>query len=71
MRRVRIQMYVPRRARVVFPGLPHHVTQRGNNRQQLFFAPEDYRYSLELLADQARPYLFGETFPLIDNHHAR
>ena len=49
-------MYVPRRARVVFPGLPHHATQRGNNRQQLFFAPEDYRYYLELLADHARRF---------------
>ena len=29
-------------ARVVVPGLPHHVTQRGNRRQQTFFVEEDY-----------------------------
>jgi putative transposase len=45
---------VPRRARVVFPGLPHHVTQRGNNRQQLFFAAADYQHYLELLDRYAR-----------------
>lgn len=30
-------------ARVVVPGLPHHVTQRGNRREPVFFAAEDYR----------------------------
>lgn len=38
-----------RLARIVIPGLPHHVTQRGNRRQQTFFADEDYRYYLALL----------------------
>ncbi|MFZ5626936.1 MAG: transposase, partial [Bacillota bacterium] len=27
-------------ARVVAPGVPHHVTQRGNRRQQTFFCEE-------------------------------
>jgi putative transposase len=40
-----------RRARLVIPGLPHHVTQRGNRRQQTFFNDEDYAASLELMAD--------------------
>lgn len=31
-----------RLARAVFPGLPHHVTQRGNGRQQTFFDDGDY-----------------------------
>ena len=31
-----------RLARVVAPGLPHHVTQRGNRRQTVFFSDEDY-----------------------------
>jgi putative transposase len=30
-------------ARVVAPGIPHHVTQRGNRRQETFFSVEDYR----------------------------
>jgi hypothetical protein len=30
-------------ARVMVPGHPHHVTQRGNRRQQTFFGPQDYQ----------------------------
>lgn len=30
-----------RLARVVVPGLPHHVTQRGNGRAQVFFSDAD------------------------------
>ena len=37
-------------ARVVAPGYPHHVTQRGNRRQQVFFGDDDYRAYLELMA---------------------
>ncbi len=40
-----------RLARIVVPGLPHHITQRGNRRQQTFFAEEDYQYYLELLEE--------------------
>ena len=29
-------------ARIVVPGLPHHVTQRGNRREQVFFFDDDY-----------------------------
>ncbi len=36
-------------ARVVVPGYPHHVTQRGCRRQQTFFTADDYRYYFELL----------------------
>jgi putative transposase len=38
-------------ARAVAPGLPHHVTQRGNRRQQTFFNEEDYQSYLELMAE--------------------
>jgi len=30
-----------RLARLVIPGLPHHITQRGNRRQQAFFNDGD------------------------------
>ena len=40
-----------RLARLVVPGLPHHVTQRGNRRQQTFFCEEDYAAYLELMAE--------------------
>jgi putative transposase len=38
-------------ARVVVPGYPHHVTQRGNRRQQTFFCEEDYRAYLDLMSE--------------------
>jgi len=40
---------MPRTARLVVPGIPHHVTQRGNRRQQTFFAEADYALYLKLL----------------------
>jgi len=43
-----------RLARVVVPGMPHHVTQRGNRRQETFFIEDDYRAYLELMAQQCR-----------------
>ena len=39
-----------RLARVIAPGMPHHVTQRGNRRQQTFFGEEDYQHYLELIS---------------------
>ena len=43
-----------RMARVVVPGIPHHVTQRGNRRQATFFGAADYRAYLDLLREHAR-----------------
>ena len=39
-----------RLARVVVPGMPHHITQRGNRRQTTFFCEEDYTAYLELMS---------------------
>jgi len=39
-----------RLARVVIPGHPHHVTQRGNGRAQTFFSDGDYALYRDLLA---------------------
>jgi len=38
-------------ARVVSPGIPHHITQRGNRRQPTFFLPEDYEAYLALMSE--------------------
>jgi REP-associated tyrosine transposase len=38
-------------ARVIATGLPHHVTQRGNRRQQTFFCDEDYQEYIALMAE--------------------
>lgn len=40
---------MPRTARIVGLGYPHHVTQRGNNREQCFFDAEDFKKYLSLL----------------------
>ena len=39
-----------RMARAVFPGIPHHITQRGNRRQTVFFNSGDYQYYIDLLS---------------------
>ena len=47
---------MPRLARVVVPGLPHHVTQRGNRRQRTFFRDGDDREYLAILARWGKPF---------------
>lgn len=42
-----------RLARAVFPGIAHHVTQRGNGRAQTFFSDDDYQLYRDLLAEHA------------------
>src|SRR4030042_5007584 len=38
-------------ARVVVPGFPHPITQRGNRRQPTFFSPDDYEAYLDLMGE--------------------
>ena len=47
---------MPRAARVVIPGCAHHVTQRGNNRQEVFFVEDDRRVYLEFLRDASAKF---------------
>jgi putative transposase len=44
---------MPRVARIVVPGLAHHVVQRGNNRQDVFFVDDDRVRYLEFLKQYA------------------
>ncbi len=39
---------MPRMARVVIPNIPHHVIQRGNRRQAVFFSESDYEFYKKL-----------------------
>jgi len=51
------------------PGVPHHVTQRGNNRQEVFFVDDDRRFYLDLLAGQAQRFgLDVLGYCLMSNH---
>jgi putative transposase len=43
-------------ARVVVPGIPHHITQRGNRRMQTFFNDDDYQDYLGLMAVWCREF---------------
>ncbi len=43
-----------RLARIVAPGLPHHVTARGHRREPIFFEDGDQEVYLDLLAEQLR-----------------
>ena len=38
-------------ARVVAPEYPHHITQRGNRRQETFFCDDDYRLYIQLMSE--------------------
>ena len=40
---------MPRIARIIVPGVAHHITQRGNRRQITFFEEGDYKTYLKLL----------------------
>jgi len=60
---------MPRTARVAIPGLPHHVTQRGNNRQDVFFTDADRDVYLELLGGQCETFgLTLDGYCLMANH---
>ena len=45
-----------RLARIVVPGRAHHVTQRGNRREPIFFEEGDQAIYLDLLAEQTARY---------------
>jgi putative transposase len=60
---------MPRLPRLVTPDVPHHITQRGNRKQQIFFSAADRRAYLQLLAD--RSHATGTrclAWCLMDNH---
>ncbi len=60
---------MPRIARVVAPGYPHHIIQRGNRRQQVFFSDKDKYVYLKLFRQLSRRYrLECWAYCLMDNH---
>ena len=62
---------MPRPPRLVLPGIPHHITQRGNYRQTTYFRAEDYRLYLQLLKahlDSLTRPIASPPKPLIKSH---
>jgi putative transposase len=45
-----------RKPRIVCPGLPHHVIQRGNNRSAIFFDDSDYHAYMNWLGEALQQY---------------
>ena len=43
--------FMPRSARIVIPNCPHHIIQRGHNRQTVFVEDEDFEYYLSNLRE--------------------
>lgn len=55
--------------RLTLPGYPHHVIQRGNNRQPIFADAQDYEAMLAMLADSARMHGVAiHAYVLMGNH---
>ena len=42
---------MPRRARISLSGVPHHIIQRGNNRDACFYSDQDYQFYLDWLKE--------------------
>ena len=60
---------MPRIARIIAPGYPHHVTQRGNNRSLVFFDDEDRQTYLDVLSNYAQKHFLQIwAYCLMDNH---
>ena len=51
------------------PGVPHHIVQRGNNRQDVFFVDDDRQVYLAFLTDYAERFgLEAWGYCLMTNH---
>jgi putative transposase len=55
--------------RLTVPGYPHHLIQRGNNRQAIFASPGDYQTLLAMLDENARKFEVElHAYVLMSNH---
>ena len=60
---------MPRKARIVLEDVAHHITQRGNYRQNIFEDDEDKKFYLEFISKYAKDYdLKIYAFCLMTNH---
>ncbi|HEY5581631.1 MAG TPA: transposase [Rhodoferax sp.] len=55
--------------RLTLPGYPHHIIQRGNNRQAIFATKADYQTLLDLLEENAKKFdVAVHAYVLMSNH---
>ena len=58
-----------RLSRLTLPGYPHHIIQRGNNRQAIFSSSADYQRLLGLIEDNAKKFSVEiHAYVLMTNH---
>lgn len=60
---------MPRTGRAVMPGYPHHVVQRGHNRNAVFVEDHDYHYYIDTLAEWSTAFAIRvHAYCLMTNH---
>ena len=60
---------MPRIARICAEGYPHHITQRGNNKEKVFFDNADKRFYLDVLKQYKNKYSMKVlAYCLMGNH---
>ncbi len=60
---------MPRTGRLILPDLPHHIVQRGHNRQTVFASSADYHYYFDILQEFSRSLeIKVYAFCLMTNH---
>lgn len=61
--------WMPRRPRLITPGIPLHLVHRGNNRRDCFLTARDYRVYLLALEEYSRRYSVSiHAYVLMTNH---
>lgn len=66
---IHLRTPMARLPRLTLPGYPHHIIQRGNNRQAIFASTADYLMLLDLLDENAKKFGVAlHAYVLMSNH---
>ena len=58
---------MPGKARIVVPNTPHHIVQRGHNKQVVFVSDDDYQYYLENVFEWKEQKINPSLFSKVDD----
>ena len=68
-RELLVMQFMARLPRLTVPGYPHHIIQRGNNRQAIFSSAADFQMLLSILQENALKFAVAvHAYVLMDNH---
>jgi len=62
---------MPRQARIVLANTPHHIVQRGHNRETVFVERQDYLYYLDTLKESLKINLSPFSVPFFQTCEKR